>query len=135
MAAAPLRPWVGAAVVVTIGWGAGYPLWAQGDPAGFHRQPFSPFEPLFMLLVGLPLATAAGWLTVAPSKRTRAGGYVVLSLGAVVLAYLGSFAFFGGICFDPGDRCVTTWPTRVTVLAAALLALVSGVTLNRWRAR
>ncbi len=129
----PLRPWLVAAGFITLGWAAGYLLWAQGDPEGFLRVPFSLFELLVVLLVGLPLSLAAGWLT--PFRRARTVGYVVLSLAAAVLAYLSSFSFFGGICLDPGeDVCVTTWPSRLAVLAAALVALVLGGGVGAWRA-
>ncbi len=59
-------------------------------------------------------------------RRRRTVGYAVLLLSAAVLAYRSSFSFFGGTCLDPEDVCVTTWPTRLAVLAAALVALVLG---------
>jgi hypothetical protein len=128
-------PWLAAAGLVTLGWGAGYPLWAQGDPEGFFRVPFSFFEPLVVALAGLPFSITAGWLTSASRRRTRTLGYLFLSLAVLVLAYLSSFSFFGGICLDPGeDACVTTWPTRLGVLAAALMALAAGGSVSRWRA-
>ena len=101
-----------------------------GDPEGFFRHPFSLFEPLVVLVLGLPLSIASGWLV--PSSRPK--GYVILTLTVVVLAYVSSFSFFGGVCLDPGeDTCVTTWPTRFTTLAAALFALAVGGLVARRR--
>lgn len=126
----PLGPWLAAAGMVTLGWTAGYPVWAQGDPQGFFRVPFTLWDPLVIIVLGAPLSAAAGWLL--PSSRIK--GYVILALTVFVLAFASSFSFFGGICLDPEDTCVTTWPTRVSALAAALLALSVGGLVARRRA-
>lgn len=125
-----LGPWLAAASIVTLGWAAGYPVWAQGDPQGFLRVPFTLWDPLVIMVLGAPLSVAAGWLL--PSSRIK--GYVILTLTVLVLAFASSFSFFGGICLGPGeDTCVTTWPTRGSAIAAALLALSAGGFVARRR--
>ncbi len=51
-------------------------------------------------------------------------------MGVAVLATVASFSFFGGICLDPGDVCVTSWPSRLTALAIASLYVGVGLAVE-----
>lgn len=121
--------WGAATAVVCAGWGAGYlfwreptEFWAPSDDFGSY---FDVYDPALTLLVGLPLAVASGFL-LGRQGRARLLGYALLALTCLSLAYLAQFAFFGGFCLDPEDVCLTTWPSRLTELAAALSCVATG---------
>ena len=117
-------PWGAAAAVVTLGWGAGYLLW-QPDPPGEFGAYFDLELPKVTLALGAPLAGVAG-LLLGREGVLRSAGHAVLALTCLVLAYLASFAFFGGFCLDPGEACITTWPSRLAELGAAVACLAAG---------
>lgn len=130
----PIRIWLVAALLVGLGWAAGYPLFARGDHSGFDVESFDLFEPMLVLLVGLPPSVAAGWLTSSSHTRARSVGCAVLAIDVLALAYLSSFSFYGGLCLDPGEGvCITPWSTRLSVLLAGLLALGAGFAVCAWR--
>jgi hypothetical protein len=116
--------WAGAVLFVAAGWVAGYLQLPD------HHGDFGSFSDLtsakLSLEIGLPLAVAAGVL-LSRMGIPRVIGYVLLASTCLVLAFLAWFSFFGGICLDPEDVCVTTWPSRVTALGAALACLVAGL--------
>jgi hypothetical protein len=116
--------WAGAVSFVAAGWVAGYLQLPD------HEGDFGSFSDLtearLSLEIGFPLAVAAGVLLSRPGIP-RVIGYVLLASACLVLAFLAWFSFFGGICLDPGeDVCVTTWPSRITALGAALACLIAG---------
>jgi hypothetical protein len=116
--------WAWAASFVAAGWVVGYLQLPdhQGDFGSFSDLT----EATLSLVIGLPLAVAAGVL-LSRTGIPRVIGYVLLASTCLVLAFLAWFSFFGGICLDPGeDVCVTTWPSRITALGAALACLVAG---------
>lgn len=118
-------PWYFAALLVLSGWVAGYAIWSQPD-AGDFGSGVDVLFPLAMLAIGLPLIVVAGIVRGRDGTFAKWGGRVLLAVGALVLAYFASFAFFGGLCLDPGDVCVTTWPSRVANLATGMGILVLG---------
>jgi hypothetical protein len=133
-AAARNRLWGGAGVVVASGWVFGYAIWTPGSDAGEFGSFFDLWLPAVTVMLGAPTAAMAGFLL---SRRgiPRAAGYALLGVTCLGLAYLASFSFFGGICLDPGEECITSWPSRVSELGAALACVALGWAVNRWSAR
>lgn len=123
-------PWGVAGVVVLLGWYSGYELW---DPDSPGERPyvtyFDAYIPALTVAVGLPLCVLAGMLVGRPGWRTVAG-YVLLTLGTLAMAYLASAVFFGGFCVDPGDPCITSWPSRIAAPLVALACLGGGFGLR-----
>lgn len=122
--------WPLASAVVLGGWISGYFLWETELDLGYVSY-FSLFEPMLMVMLGLPLVAGAAVLLTLRRRAARAIGFVVLGVAALVLSYLASFAFFGGFCLAPGDPCVTTWPSRVVALGVGLGCLAVGFFLRR----
>jgi hypothetical protein len=85
-----------AAAVVLGGWYAGYMFW---DPRPPDEPPyatyFDVFAPALIVAIGLPLCVLAG-LLVGRRGWLTAAGHGLLALGALAMAYLASFVFFGG---------------------------------------
>lgn len=86
-----------AAAVVLGGWYAGYMFW---DPRPPDEPPyatyFDVFAPALIVAIGLPLCVLAG-LLVGRRGWLTAAGHGLLALGALAMAYLASFVFFGGV--------------------------------------
>ena len=127
-----VKAWAVGAIVVLAAWVGGYFFWRVDESSAF-RAGFSLFEPAWMTAVGLPACLAAGFLRRSQSRLWQRLGTAVLVAGVAVLAYLASFSFFGGICLDPGDVCLTSWPSRLTALATAALYLTLGATVEQVR--
>jgi hypothetical protein len=123
--------WGGAGLVVAFGWALGYAIWTPPSPGGEFGSFFDLWLPAVTVLLGAPPAAVAGFLL---SRRGLLGtaGYVLLGVTCVGLAYLASFAFFGGVCLDPGEECVTTWPSRIIELGTALACVTLGWAVCRW---
>ncbi len=119
------KAWLIAAIVVLAGWVSGYFVWGTNGP-GF-KSFFTLHEPAVMTAIGLPACLVAAVLRRSQSRRRYVVGTIVLVVGVAVLAYLASLSFFGGICLDPGDVCVTSWPSRLTALAIASLYVGGGL--------
>jgi hypothetical protein len=117
--------WCAAALIVLGGWVAGYVVWHNPDQDQF-RAGVDVFFPLVMLVLGLPMVVAAGIALGGDGNASRWGGCTLLAVAALGLSYCASFAFFGGLCLDPGDVCVTSWPSRVANLATGLAILAVG---------
>ncbi len=130
-AAARNALWGGAGVVVVFGWALGYAIWTPESPGREFGSFFNLWLPAVTVLLGAPLAIAAGFL-LSRRGALHTAGYALLGVTCVVLAYLASYAFFGGICLDPGDECVTTWPSRIGELGVALGCLTAGWVVHRW---
>ena len=133
-AAARNALWGGAGVVVAFGWVLGYAIWTPESPGREFGSFFNLWLPTVTVLLGAPLATVAG-LLLTRRGILRTAGYALLGVTCLVLAYLASYAFFGGICLDPGDECVTTWPSRIGELGVALGCLTAGRVVNGWTGR
>jgi hypothetical protein len=119
--------WAIAALFVVFAWAAGYGFWSPESPGGEFGSYFNLELPALTLLFGAPLALAAGTLLGSDRRRGRAFGYAALVAACLVLMCLTSFSFFGGFCLDPGeDVCVTTWPSRIAELGAALACVALG---------
>jgi hypothetical protein len=125
--------WGVAMAVVVVGWLAGYLIWAPGSSDEFGSY-FDLDVPALTLSVGLPLAVTSGFL-LSREGQVQLFGYAVLALTTIALAYLAQSAFFGGICLDPGDVCVTTWPSRLAALGTALLCIAAGWVVHRTACR
>lgn len=127
-------PWVAASGIVLAGWYAGYELWDPRSPshAGPFQTYFDLFVPVLTVVVGLPLAVVAG-LLVGASRWRSAVGYAALALGAVWMAYVTSFVFFGGFCMDSRDACITTWESRLAAPLVALGCLTAGFDIRMRR--
>jgi hypothetical protein len=121
--------------VVILGWVLGYVFWQPESPGGQFEAYFDFFVPTLTLLCGIPLAIAAGVLLGAGSRRARVAGYAALVGTCIVLIYLASFSFFGGFCLDPGDVCVTTWPSRIAELGVAMVCVAVGSVAHHLRGR
>jgi hypothetical protein len=128
-------PWLLALAAVLGGWALGYVFWRDPDSADDFRSGLDLFGRTMTVLMVAPLALAAGALRSSSSPRHRAAGLVLLALAALGGAYLAWFAFFGGICFDPGDVCETSWPSRVLELMTASACVGLGWLVERRRAR
>jgi hypothetical protein len=133
-AAARNMLWGGAGLVVAFGWVFGYAIWTPQSPGGEYGPFFDLWLPALTVLLGAPPTAVAGFLL---SRRgiPRAAGYALLSVTCLGLAYLASYAFFGGFCLDPGDECVTTWPSRISELGVALACVTLGWVVHRWSVR
>ena len=127
--------WAAAVALVLLGWAAGYRFWDPESPGAEFGSYFDLFLPTLTLLVGVPLAVASGLLLASTGRRVRALGYAAFLTTCVVLMYLASFAFFGGFCLDPGEECVTTWPSRIAELGVAIGCAGVGCLTQRRRAR
>lgn len=123
--------WGGAGLVVAFGWVLGYGIWTPESPGREFGSFFDLWVPGMTVLLGAPLATVAGFL-LSRRGTLRTAGYALLGVTCLLLAYLASYAFFGGICLDPGDECVTTWPSRIGELGVALGCLTAGWVVHRW---
>ncbi len=106
-------------------------LWRPESPGADYRAYFDLFFPAVTVALGAPLAAAAGFL-LSRQGVARVAGYAALLLTGLVLAYLSSFAFFGGFCLDPGEACITSWPSRVAHLAVAVGCVAAGWAVERW---
>lgn len=112
--------WLVSAGVVAAGWLAGYFFWGgTSEVTGFGSW-FSAGDLAGMLLFGVPVAACAVALRLRGGRTARAIGLALLCATAAGLAYLASLSFFGGFCVDPGDVCVTSWPSRVAALGMAV---------------
>lgn len=128
---APALPWLGGAIVVIAGWLWGYETWEPVTGDGY-RSYFDVFVPALTLLVGLPLCLLAGALLRHGPMRVL-GGLVLLALASVLMGYWVSMAFFGGFCMDPGDACITNWPSRGFALVVPLACLAAGLAVRLHR--
>jgi hypothetical protein len=120
--------------LVILGWAAGYLIWQPESPGDVYGSGFDTWTPRITVLIGGPLAVAAGVL-LSRAGLLRVLGYVALGLTVVVLAYLASFAFFGGFCLDAGDTCITTWPSRLVELVLAVSCVLAGWLAQQGAAR
>ena len=125
--------WGGAGLVVGFGWALGYAIWTPESPGGEYGSSPDLWLPAVTVLLGAPLAGVAGFL-LGRRGVLRTAGYGFLAVTCLVLAYLASFAFFGGFCFEPGEECVTSWPSRIGELGAALGCVTVGWVVHWWRA-
>jgi hypothetical protein len=125
-----LLPWLVGAGVVVAGWVYGYDFWdPPSTSSAYYETYFDLFVPGLTLLVGLPVCLLAGALVGRGTWRT-ASGWVLLGLAAVVMSYLASMAFFGGFCIDPGEACITNWPSRIFALLVPLACLNAGLAVQ-----
>lgn len=113
------------------GWVAGYFLWRAPEFGEEYGHYFDVYVPGAVLALGAPAALAAALLRSSSMAGTRAAGSVVLLVDIVGLTYLVSFAFFGGMCLDPNDVCITTWTSRIAALTITLAVLAAGGVLER----
>lgn len=125
-----LLPWGVAAVVIALGWLAGYVGW-DSPRIGYERY-FAIGLIREVILVGIPFAVVAGLFLRARDRRLRGVGVVCLFTGTLVLAFLASFVFFD-MCLDPGEVCVTNWSSRVLVLIVAISTLAPGLLISARR--
>jgi hypothetical protein len=124
-------PWVLAAGIVWGGWYSGYDFWDPKSPSspGQFQTYFDLFVPFFTVVIGLPLTVAAGSLVGRDRWRTVLG-YAALAGATVWMAYMTSFVFFGGICMDPRDACITTWESRLAAPMVAIACLAVGFAIQ-----
>lgn len=54
--------WGGVGLVVAVGWGLGYAIWTPESPGGDYGSFFDLWLPAATVLLGAPLAAAAGFL-------------------------------------------------------------------------
>ena len=126
--------WAAGALAPALGWVAGYFFWRPESPGSEFGSYFDLFLPFVTLVVGGPLAIGAG-LLLGRQGPARLVGYALLGLTGLTLAYLSSFAFFGGICLDPGEVCVTTWLSRITELGCSIACFAAGRVVHGWASR
>lgn len=130
-----LLPWLLGAGGVVAGWGHGYDFWDAPSTSSAHYETyFDLYIPALTFLVGLPLCLVAGALAGRGAWQT-VSGWVLLGLVTVVMGYLASAAFFGGFCLDPGEACITSWPSRVFALLVPLACLAAGLGTQLRRTR
>jgi hypothetical protein len=126
--------WLAAGALVVLGWASGYAIWTPEAPGGPYGEYFDARLPAETLVVGIPLVVAAALMLGRPGSFGGIG-YALLTLAALALGGLASFAFFGGFCLDENDVCVTTWPSRAAELLVALACVALGWLVHGWAAR
>ena len=116
--------WLTAGALTAAGWVLGYFAWAADSGAEYGGS-HDLFSPAALLLTGLPVAVLGGFL-MGRRGILRWLGVLTLAGAALVAAYWSFWAFFGAMCIDPGEVCVTTWSSRSLTLGVALGCLSLG---------
>lgn len=135
---AVLREWrvLFATVLVGMSWCAGLQLFG-GPVEGF--RPALPFGAVPLVVFGAAVVVCElGRGLAGRAGRPGAERTWLLIWGFAVLGVSGAafWGHVGGICLDPGDICLVTWPVRallaVTAVGVLLLGGVAGAVAARW---
>lgn len=119
-------PWLVAAVVIVVGWAAGY---VGSQPRPGYGSYFTADAAVVAVGIGAPGAAVAGLLLRLRRKWLRRLGGACLVGVSLALAIVASSVFFD-ICVDPGEACVTSWASRLVTVMAAVGSLVPGYLIS-----
>jgi hypothetical protein len=119
--------WIAGFGVVACAWLIGWAFWGRDGNSGISY--FTASSGFVIAVLGLPLALVAGLLMSRDGLRSLGG--VVLSVATLVMAYAAWFVFFGGVCLDETDVCVTDWPSRIATLLTSAAVFGAGYLTQR----
>ena len=125
-------PWAFAAALSILAWLVGLASYeAPPYPQTFRASGAFVVITLMVLALGIPTSIVAAFLRSLGSMVAVAGSValVLASLPQDAILFVGNVGG-GGICIDPRDACLVTWPGRLFPLLAELACLAAGVVLE-----